>query len=162
MLDDVSCAIETGTVTLLTGESGSGKTTLLNYLTLQKINEEADYYLNGKRLNYRNAKKIAYIQNQIMTYVGQDFVLLNTSVEKNLKAFYAMNPKNSKKKISRKQIEKWLNAVNLDVQLRRSKVQNLSGGERQRLALACALAKNTPDRLSEPYRSKIHFLQIYF
>lgn len=144
VLDDVSCAIETGTVTLLTGESGSGKTTLLNYLTLQKINEEADYYLNGKRLNYRNAKKIAYIQNQIMTYVGQDFVLLNTSVEKNLKAFYAMNPKNRKKKISRKQIEKWLNAVNLDVQLRRSKVQNLSGGERQRLALACALAKNTP------------------
>ena len=98
VLDDVSCAIETGTVTLLTGESGSGKTALLNYLTLQKINEEADYYLNGKRLNYRNAKKIAYIQNQIMTYVGQDFVLLNTSVEKNLKAFYAMNPKNRKEK----------------------------------------------------------------
>lgn len=144
ILSDSEIDIPSGSTVLLCGESGAGKTSILEYLTFSQSQKNEEYFIDGKRINLTDEKTINAIKSEKMVYLDQNFQLFDLTVEKNLKMYYQMNPNNKTDKNFSSRVDSLLSLVDLDRSLKHKKVNLLSGGERQRLALACAIAKNTP------------------
>lgn len=144
ILSNSEIDIPMGSTVLLCGESGSGKTSILEYLTFSRYQNDEEYFIDGERVDFTDTKKINALKSEKMVYVDQNFQLFDLTVEKNLRMFYQMNPQNRDLKKFAKKLDSILSFVDLDKSLKHKKANVLSGGERQRLALACAIAKNTP------------------
>lgn len=144
ILSDSEIDIPIGSTVLLCGESGSGKTSVLEYLTFSQSLNNEEYFIDKIKVDFTDEKTINALKSEKMVYVDQNFQLFDLTVEKNLRMFYQMNPQNKDIKKFVENLDSLLLFVNLDKSLKNKKINVLSGGERQRLALACAIAKNTP------------------
>ena len=139
ILENLSLKINQGDLVAIVGKSGSGKSTLLNLLGLIDGDYSGHYEIFGqKNVSVNSAKSQAIIREHI-SYLFQNFALIdNETVEYNL--MLALKYVKLSKKDKVKKIEEILERVGLSSTLHQ-KVSELSGGEQQRIAVARAILK---------------------
>ncbi|MFS9161956.1 ABC transporter ATP-binding protein [Streptococcus oralis] len=139
ILENLSLKINQGDLVAIVGKSGSGKSTLLNLLGLIDGDYSGYYEIFGqKNVPVNSAKSQAIIREHI-SYLFQNFALIdNETVEYNL--MLALKYVKLSKKDKVKRIEEILERVGLPSTLHQ-KVSELSGGEQQRIAVARAILK---------------------
>ena len=134
VLDDVSFSIEEGSSISIVGPSGSGKTTLLGLCAGLDIATSGTVSLTGIKLNALDEDDRAYVRNQNVGFIFQNFQLLPTltALENVTVPLELRGEKNFKDKA----IE-LLERVGLGDRMTHYPSQ-LSGGEQQRVAMARA------------------------
>ena len=132
VLDDVSFTVEQGNSLALIGPSGSGKTTLLGLCAGLDTATSGVVSLMGFKLNAMSEDDRAYVRNQYVGFVFQNFQLLSTltAVENVMVPLELRGERN----VRNKAIE-LLGRVGLADRLHHYPSQ-LSGGEQQRVAMA--------------------------
>lgn len=128
----------------IVGSSGSGKSTLMNIIGCLDRPTEGTYTFEDRNLTALNPAELAYIRNQRIGFVFQQFNLLPraTALENvMLPAVYAGLPKADR----RARAEAALVSVGLGDRLH-NRPNQLSGGQQQRVAIARALI-NQPSLL---------------
>ncbi|MDR1522106.1 MAG: ABC transporter ATP-binding protein [Streptococcaceae bacterium] len=139
IFNQFNLAINAGEMIALVGESGSGKSTLLNILGLIEDFDSGEYLFLGEKNIKTNTKKASKNIREKISYLFQNFALIETeTVEENLQVAlkYSKVSKQEKQIILSKALEK----VGLKGYEKR-KVHELSGGEQQRVAIARVLIK---------------------
>jgi putative ABC transport system ATP-binding protein len=134
VLDQVSFEVNQGSTLAIIGPSGSGKTTLLGLCAGLDVPSEGTLSLMGFKLNNMTEDDRAYIRNQFVGFVFQNFQLLSTltAIENVMVPLELRGEKNVKAKA-----QSWLDRVGLSNRQHHYPSQ-LSGGEQQRVALARA------------------------
>lgn len=137
VLKGINLSIEEGEYVAIMGMSGSGKSTLMNIIGCLDRPSTGHYILEGRNLTTFNDDELAYIRNQRLGFVFQQFNLLNRSTALEnvmLPMVYANVPKPKRKKRAMEALKR----VGLaDRMLNRP--SQLSGGQQQRVAIARAL-----------------------
>ena len=144
-VDNVSAAIEPGSLTALVGASGSGKSTLLRTVNRLTVPDEGRVLLDGEDVAARDAHRL----RRAVGYVFQGIGLFpHMTVAQNI----ALGPRLSGTPLSGAQVEAALESVALSQELATRMPDALSGGQRQRVGVARALAIE-PDLLlmDEPF-----------
>jgi sulfate transport system ATP-binding protein len=131
-LDDVSVAVESGSLTALLGPSGSGKSTLLRVIAGLEIADAGDVFISGKE-----ATALAP-QKRGVGFVFQHYAPFKHMTVWDNVAFGLSIRRRPKAEIETR-VEELLDLVQLSGLGKRYPAQ-LSGGQRQRMALARALA----------------------
>lgn len=136
-VDDVTLAIDEGSLTVLTGPSGSGKTTLLSLIGALDRATKGKVLFDGRDLTVCSDTELARLRRKI-GFVFQDFALLpRLSVVDCVT--YSLIPRG----IRRQQRADIAREVLADLDIAHCRdvpTEQLSGGERQRVAVARALA----------------------
>jgi putative ABC transport system ATP-binding protein len=134
VLDDVSFSVHQGSTLSIIGPSGSGKTTLLGLCAGLDVPSSGIVSLMGFKLNVIGEDDRAYLRNQYVGFVFQNFQLLQTltAFENVMLPLELRGDNNVSKKA--KEI---LSRVGLGDRIHHYPSQ-LSGGEQQRVALARA------------------------
>ena len=134
VLDNVSFGVKQGATLSIIGPSGSGKTTLLGLCAGLDVPSEGTVSLMGFKLNAMSEDDRAYLRNQYVGFVFQNFQLLQTltAYENVMVPLELRGEKNVGMKA--KEI---LGRVGLGDRIHHYPSQ-LSGGEQQRVALARA------------------------
>jgi putative ABC transport system ATP-binding protein len=134
VLDNVSFSAEQGTSLSIIGPSGSGKTTLLGLCAGLDVPSSGIISLMGMRLNAMSEDDRAYMRNQYVGFVFQNFQLLSTltALENVMVPLELRGEKNIAPKA-----KELLSRVGLGDRLHHFPSQ-LSGGEQQRVAIARA------------------------
>ena len=139
ILENLSLKINQGDLVAIVGKSGSGKSTLLNLLDLIDGDYSGHYEIFGQKNVLVNSAKSQAIIREHISYLFQNFALIdNETVEYNL--MLALKYVKLSKKDKVKKIEEILERVGLPSILHQ-KVSELSGGEQQRIAVARAILK---------------------
>ena len=139
ILESLSLKINQGDLVAIVGKSGSGKSTLLNLLGLIDGDYNGHYEIFGQQNVPVNSVKSQAIIREHISYLFQNFALIdNETVEYNL--MLALKYVKLSKKDKVKKIEEILERVGLPSTLHQ-KVSELSGGEQQRIAVARAILK---------------------
>ena len=137
VLKGINLNIEEGEYVAIMGMSGSGKSTLMNILGCLDRPTSGHYILEGRNLTTLNNDELAYIRNQRIGFVFQQFNLLTraTALENvMLPMVYAGISKPQR----RRRAEEALTRVGLAQRLS-NRPNQLSGGQQQRVAIARAL-----------------------
>ncbi len=134
VLDQVSFQAEQGTSLSIIGPSGSGKTTLLGLCAGLDVPTSGSISLMGFKLNAMSEDDRAYVRNQFVGFVFQNFQLLSTltALENVMVPLELRGEKNIANKA-----KALLARVGLADRLHHYPSQ-LSGGEQQRVAIARA------------------------
>jgi putative ABC transport system ATP-binding protein len=134
VLDHVSFEVESGTSLSIIGPSGSGKTTLLGLCAGLDVPTSGSVSLMGFTLNAMSEDDRAYLRNQYVGFVFQNFQLLSTltALENVMVPLELRGEKNILPKA-----KEWLTRVGLGDRMTHFPSQ-LSGGEQQRVAIARA------------------------
>ncbi|MFZ6012724.1 MAG: ABC transporter ATP-binding protein, partial [Bacteroidota bacterium] len=134
VLDHVSFSVEQGNSLSIIGPSGSGKTTLLGLCAGLDTPTSGTISLMGFKLNAMSEDDRAYIRNQFVGFVFQNFQLLSTltALENVMVPLELRGEKNVMPKA-----KELLGRVGLGDRLQHYPSQ-LSGGEQQRVAMARA------------------------
>lgn len=134
VLDQVSFSAEQGTSLSIIGPSGSGKTTLLGLCAGLDVPTQGVISLMGLKLNAMSEDDRAYVRNQFVGFVFQNFQLLPTltAVENVMVPLELRGEKNVAMKA-----KELLSRVGLEDRIHHYPLQ-LSGGEQQRVAIARA------------------------
>ena len=139
ILENLSLKINQGDLVAIVGKSGSGKSTLLNLLGLIDGDYSGYYEIFGQKNVPVNSVKSQAIIREHISYLFQNFALIdNETVEYNLMLALKYVKLSKKEKV--KKIEEILERVGLPSILHQ-KVSELSGGEQQRIAVARAILK---------------------
>lgn len=139
-LNHIDLEIAQGEFIALTGPSGSGKTTLMHLLGCLDFPSSGQLFLEGKEVSSFSPRQLAFIRNQKIGFVFQNFHLLNdlNAVENVvLPQLYG----GIAEKQAHAKARELLEIVGLGHRLHHHPGQ-LSGGQRQRMAIARALAMN--------------------
>jgi putative ABC transport system ATP-binding protein len=142
VLRGISFSVEQGEFVAIMGPSGSGKSTMLHILGFLDRPTGGAYLFKGKTIAEYSDEDLAYIRNESLGFVFQQFNLLRrTSVFENvqLPLLYSDVPEKEWETRTMKAIE----AVGLGHRVQHES-EKLSGGEKQRVAIARALV-NDPD-----------------
>jgi putative ABC transport system ATP-binding protein len=134
VLHDVSFAVEEGSTLAIVGPSGSGKTTLIAICAGLERPSEGSVVFDDVALHQASEEKLAWIRNQSIGFIFQNFQLLPslTALEN------VMVPAEiSGEKLVRGSALELLGRVGLSNRLHHYPAQ-LSGGEQQRVAIARA------------------------
>ncbi|NMG05646.1 macrolide ABC transporter ATP-binding protein [Brasilonema sp. UFV-L1] len=137
ILKGINLTIEEGEYVAIMGVSGSGKSTLMNIIGCLDRPTSGHYVLEGRNLTTLNDDALAYIRNQRIGFVFQQFNLLPraTAVENvMLPMVYAGIPRHRR----RQRAIEALTRVGLAERLY-NRPNQLSGGQQQRVAIARAL-----------------------
>lgn len=137
VLKGINLSILEGEYVAIMGASGSGKSTLMNILGCLDRPTTGDYILEGRNLTTFEDDELAYIRNQRIGFVFQQFNLLarSTALENvMLPMVYANVPKSKR----RERATEALVRVGLKERLS-NRPSQLSGGQQQRVAIARAL-----------------------
>jgi putative ABC transport system ATP-binding protein len=137
VLKGIDLAIEEGEYVSIMGVSGSGKSTLMNIIGCLDRPSEGHYVLEGRNLTAMNNDELAFIRNQRIGFVFQQFNLLSRSTALEnvmLPMIYA----NVSRKQRRQRAIEALQRVGLAERLH-NRPNQLSGGQQQRVAIARAL-----------------------
>jgi putative ABC transport system ATP-binding protein len=134
VLDNISFVVEQGHSISIIGPSGSGKTTLLGLSAGLDVPTTGTVSLMGFKLNAMSEDDRAYIRNQYVGFVFQNFQLLSTltALENVMVPLELRGERNVLPKA-----KELLNRVGLSARLQHYPSQ-LSGGEQQRVAMARA------------------------
>ena len=142
-LESINLSIKAGQTVAFVGRSGSGKTTLLNLIPRLYDVTEGEVRLDG--INIQNYS-LDNLRSHI-SYVGQDVVLFNDTIEHNI-AYGSMKNCNHEDVIEATKAAHaydFINASNNGFQtIVGERGVMLSGGQRQRIAIARALLKDAP------------------
>ncbi len=136
-LENINLTIQQGNFVAIMGHSGSGKSTLLNILGLLDKPSSGSYLLSGKEVSKLSDDELAFVRNELMGFVFQNFNLLSRiSALENvaLPNIYATH----KTKINPLDL---LSKVGL-AERTKHKPNELSGGQQQRVAIARSLINN--------------------
>lgn len=134
VLDSVSFQAEQGTSLSIIGPSGSGKTTLLGLCAGLDVPTSGVISLMGFKLNAMDEDDRAYIRNQFVGFVFQNFQLLSTlSALENVMVPLELRGERS----AATKAKDLLDRVGLKDRFHHYPTQ-LSGGEQQRVAMARA------------------------
>jgi putative ABC transport system ATP-binding protein len=138
VLDHISFSVEQGNSISIIGPSGSGKTTLLGLCAGLDVPSTGTVSLMGFKLNNMSEDDRAYIRNQYVGFVFQNFQLLSTltALENVMVPLELRGEKNVLSKA-----KDLLHRVGLTERLHHYPSQ-LSGGEQQRVAMARAFITN--------------------
>lgn len=134
VLDNVSFSVHPGNSVAIIGPSGSGKTTLLGLCAGLDIATSGTVSLMGFKLNAMDEDDRAYVRNQYVGFVFQNFQLLSTLTA--LENVTVPLELRGERNVSSKAKE-LLERVGLADRLHHYPSQ-LSGGEQQRVAMARA------------------------
>lgn len=134
VLDTVSFQAEQGTSLSIIGPSGSGKTTLLGLCAGLDVPTSGTISLMGFKLNAMDEDDRAYIRNQYVGFVFQNFQLLSTLTA--LENVMVPLELRGEKQVGAK-AKDLLERVGLKDRMHHYPTQ-LSGGEQQRVAMARA------------------------
>lgn len=136
-LSNVSLKIEEGEFWSIMGPSGSGKSTLLNILGCMDVPTEGNYFLKGEKINDYTAKQLSRVRNQTISFVFQQFALLNEySVYDNIEL--PLFCRKLSRKERRERIDYYMKRLGIEG-LGKKKPTQISGGQQQRAAIARAL-----------------------
>ena len=137
ILKGINLEIETGEYVSIMGASGSGKSTLMNIIGCLDRPSGGMYYLEAKDLTTLQKDELAYIRNQRIGFVFQQFNLLprSTALEN---VMLPMVYGGVSKAERRQRAEVALQKVGLGERLS-NRPSQLSGGQQQRVAIARAL-----------------------
>jgi putative ABC transport system ATP-binding protein len=138
VLNKVSFSVYQGDTMAIIGPSGSGKTTLLGLCAGLDVPTSGTVTLMGFKLHTMNEDDRAYIRNQYLGFVFQNFQLLQTLTA--LENVMVPLELRGEKKVADKAME-LLRRVGLGDRLHHYPSQ-LSGGEQQRVAMARAFITN--------------------
>lgn len=142
-LDGVSLSIDEGDFVAIMGASGSGKSTMLNILGCLDTPTSGSYLLDGIEVAARSRKDLAFIRNQKLGFVFQNFNLLpRTSAIEQVELPDLYLGRLSRKERRQRALE-LLKRVGLGGRGTHTPSQ-LSGGQQQRVAIARALMNNPP------------------
>ncbi len=139
VLDSVSFTVQQGDSLSIIGPSGSGKTTLLGLCAGLDVPTSGTLSLMGFKLNAMSEDDRAYVRNQYVGFVFQNFQLLATltALENVMVPLELRGEKNVAV-----QAKELLDRVGLKDRMNHYPTQ-LSGGEQQRVAMARAFI-NSP------------------
>ena len=140
ILQGINLIIEKGEYVAIMGASGSGKSTLMNIMGCLDRASEGNYILEGRNLTTFSDDELAYIRNQRIGFVFQQFNLLPRATALQnvmLPMVYANTPKQER----RQRAETALIKVGLAQRIH-NRPSQLSGGQQQRVAIARALVNN--------------------
>ena len=139
VLDDVSFSAEQGTSLSIIGPSGSGKTTLLGLCAGLDVPSRGMISLMSFKLNKMDEDDRAYVRNQFVGFIFQNFQLLSTltALENVMIPLELRGEKNVESRAA-----ELLDRVGLSERMHHYPTQ-LSGGEQQRVAMARAFI-NSP------------------
>lgn len=142
VLTNVDLVINSGEFVYLIGNTGSGKSSLMKIIYADLPLEEGRGEICGFNLNNITVKELPFLRRRL-GIVFQDFqLLMDRSVEENLKFVLKAIGWKDKKKINERILDV-LDEVGLISKLK-VMPHRLSGGEQQRIAIARALL-NHPD-----------------
>ena len=136
-VQDVSLAIESGSMVAIMGPSGCGKTTLLNVLSGIDEPNSGVVIVNGENLYASNDDERTHVRGKHMGFIFQEFNLLPvmTALE-NVELPLLIQGMSASD--ARKEATKALTAVGLGDRLEHRPAE-LSGGQQQRVAIARAV-----------------------
>ncbi|MBD2580065.1 ABC transporter ATP-binding protein [Oscillatoria sp. FACHB-1406] len=137
ILNGIDLSIEEGEYIAIVGASGSGKSTLMNIIGCLDRASKGRYWFEGEDLTTFNDDELAYIRNQRIGFVFQQFNLLSRSTALEnvmVPMVYANVPKAER----RDRATRALVQVGLEERLH-NRPNQLSGGQQQRVAIARAL-----------------------
>jgi len=135
-LSDVSCHIEKGDFTFVTGPSGAGKTTLLRLILREELPTEGSLVVNGRNVTGMAGRDVPFLRRTIGV-VFQDFKLIQSrTVLENLTL--VQEAVGVPRREQRPRAMKVLKQVSLQHKLN-AYPRQLSGGEQQRVAIARAV-----------------------
>jgi putative ABC transport system ATP-binding protein len=140
ILKGIDLSVAAGEYVSIMGASGSGKSTLMNILGCLDRPTNGHYILEDRDLTTLDTAELAYIRNQKLGFVFQQFNLLarSTALENvMLPMVYGGVPKGER----RLRAEAALVRVGLGDRLL-NRPNQLSGGQQQRVAIARALVNN--------------------
>lgn len=137
VLKQIDLAIEQGEYVAIMGASGSGKSTLMNIIGCLDRPTAGHYVLEGRNLTTFSNNELAYVRNQRIGFVFQQFNLLSrsTALENVMLPMVYANVSKPKRRQSAIQA---LTRVGLADRLF-NRPNQLSGGQQQRVAIARAL-----------------------
>lgn len=142
ILKGISFTIYHGEFVAIIGPSGSGKSTLMNILGCLDTPTGGNYLLDGQEVSRMSDDQQAYIRNQKIGFIFQNFNLLTKlSALENVEL--PLIYRNMSMRNRRMQATEALHNVGLGGRLHH-KPNQLSGGQQQRVAIARALAGNPP------------------
>lgn len=137
VLKGIDLTIEEGDYISIMGASGSGKSTLMNIIGCLDRPSVGHYVLEGQNLTQLSNEGLAYIRNQRIGFVFQQFNLLSRSTAlENVMLPMVYAGANRRQRI--KQAEAALVRVGLGDRME-NRPSQLSGGQQQRVAIARAL-----------------------
>ncbi|HEY9635534.1 MAG TPA: ABC transporter ATP-binding protein [Coleofasciculaceae cyanobacterium] len=137
VLKGINLSIQEGEYVAIMGMSGSGKSTLMNIIGCLDRPTTGNYILESRNLTTFNDDELAYIRNQRLGFVFQQFNLLNRATALDnvmLPMVYANVPKPKRKKRAMEALKR----VGLAERMF-NRPSQLSGGQQQRVAIARAL-----------------------
>ncbi len=139
LFSDFNYKINEGEFVCIYGESGCGKSTLINMIgSLEGLDSgEVTFTYEGKEWSVLKDKK--FIRKNIVSYVFQNFALINDETVLN-NLLFAMKSVKMTKSEKMEKIREELKNINLLSKIN-SYVYELSGGEAQRIALVRAVLK---------------------
>jgi putative ABC transport system ATP-binding protein len=136
-LSGVSCTIERGTTTFVTGPSGSGKSTFLNILGLIDRPTAGQLYLLGQNVTDLSDAEAADFRSRRIGFIFQSFNLIPVlSVRENVELPLLRQRLSAAAR--RDKADAYLRAVGL-ASFADRRPGEISGGQRQRVAIARAL-----------------------
>ncbi len=137
ILKGINLSIKEGEYIAIMGASGSGKSTLMNILGCLDRPTAGEYIFEDRNLSSFDDDELAYIRNQRIGFVFQQFNLLprSTAIENvMLPMIYANIPKQKRREYAEQALVK----VGLAERIF-NRPNQLSGGQQQRVAIARAL-----------------------
>lgn len=141
-VNDVSLTLKEGQTLGIVGESGSGKTTLAMAL-LRLIKSAGTIVFNGVPIHPLHHKQLRPLRREMQVVFQDPFASLNPRmsiaqiIEEGLKAHNIAKAKDRKALI-----DKTLQEVGIDPEMRDRYPHEFSGGQRQRISIARALVLN--------------------